>query len=280
MVESSEKQIVTYSRNQMFRVWDIAEEKCVKFFKSQHSIVLDIEMQNNLIAAGTSERTVCVYDYRKGYPTHVLRGHKGIITKVCFHPQAEKLQVIASSVDNSIRIWDLLMNTCVAVLGHSSPCSTFTFTPDGNTLLSAHRDKRIIVWNLLTKIKTANIEFDEEIEAMHYCTKHKSAHHLVTFGEKGIPRIFDLTTKEFVFNTPQHPPQPFMRCFYLKKANELVGVTTEQNLISYGLEFNESKIPQLVYKKDCVGFHDEILDVAYDLAHHRIILATNSTLLK
>ena len=279
-VDPSEKTLVTYSRNQMFRIWDLPDGKCIKHFKSLHSVALELDLQRNLVAAGTSDRNVCVYDYRKGFATHVLKGHKGIITKVSFHPIAERLQIIAASVDNTIRIWDLVLNSCIAVLGYSAPCSAFVFTPDGNSLYSSHRDKHIIQWNLQTKVKSVNLEVDEEVEAMHYFEKHKKTY-LALFGDKGVARILDINSKEVVA-TGNEPMQPFLRCVYVKNGNKLVGVTTEQNLIYYTLDFdaNNGDVPVLTYVKDCIGFHDEILDLAYDSINKQLILATNSSLLK
>ncbi len=262
----------------MFRVWNIAENKCIKFFRAQHSIALEMDLQQSLVAAGTTDHKVCVYDYRKGYLTHLLEGHRGIITRVAFHPQSEKAQVIASSVDNSIRVWDLLLNSCIAVLGYAAPCSTFCFTPEGDSLISAHRDKHVLVWNLSTRLKTANLELDEEVEAMHYIAK-KKATYLALFGEKGQCRIVNMANKEAVF-TAKEPVQPFLRCAYVKSRSELVGVTAEQTLISYKLSFGEDGVPALEHVRDSIGFHDEIIDVAIDSARKKVVMATNSPLLK
>ena len=113
---------------------------------------------------------------------------------------------------------------------------------------------------------------------MHYIAKNKTPY-LVLLGEKGVARVMNMNSKECVFSS-QEPPQPFLRYAYVKSGNKLVAVTTEQNLIFYELAFDEQKTPKLVHTSDCIGFHDEILDLAYDSPNSRIILATNSTLLK
>ena len=276
VVDSGEKCLVTYSRNQLFRVWELPEGRCVKHFKVPQAVVLDMDIQHNLIVTGTSDRVVCVFDYVKGFSTHFLRGHKGMITKVMFHPIPEKLQVFASSVDNTIRMWDLLLNSCITVLGHASPCSTFEFSQDGNSLIAAYRDKRIIVWDLLSRAKSSSFQLDEEIEAMHYIYKNKTPL-LVTFGDRGVPRILALNTKVWAHVCP-HEAQPFLRCIYIKKTQHLVAVTNEQNLIVYSLRFDADKSPCIQHVCDHIGFHDEIIDAALCPGH--LVLATNSALLK
>jgi len=277
VVDPSEKYLISYSQNQMFRVWSLPDNKCIKHFKSQHAVTLDMDIQRNLIVCGTADKHVCVYDYKKGFLTHILKGHKGLITKVCFHPNPEKLLVIAASVDNSIRVWDLVLNSCIAVLGYSAACSALAFSEDGAFMYSSHRDRHILVWNLDSKVKVTNLDIDEEIEAMYYSTKNKNQY-LTLFGDKGQARILDLQKKEIIF-TANEPTQPFLRCYFIRNENILIGITTEQNLIYYSFN-NENDEPKLVYLKDNIGFHDEILDLAYDLPNQQLILATNSSLLK
>jgi len=278
VVDPSETTIITYSQNQMFRVWSFPDIRCIKHFKAQHSIILDLDLQRNLVSAATSGRSVCIYDYKKGFATHILKGHKGIISKVLFHPIAEKLQVISASVDNTIRIWDLMLNSCVAVLGYSSPCAAFAISRDGNSLYSTHRDRHLIKWSLLSKAKRENIELDEEVEAIQYIRKQKKSY-IITFGDKGIARIFDLASKAFTFECME-PSQPFLRCFYVKAKNKLIGITTEQNFVFYDLNFTNEGTPQLDHCNDYTGFHDEILDLVYDNTNNQLVMATNSSLLK
>ncbi len=201
-----------------------------------------------------------------------------MLTKVMFHPAADKLQVLSSSVDNTIRVWDLLLNSCVAVLGHASACSTFTFSRDGHSLLAAYRNQQLIVWNLQNRVKTMSLELHEEIEAMHYAYKNKTPY-VLTFGERGVARILDLKGKQWVYEN-HHAAQAFIRCIYAKGTKHVVGITAEQNLVVFALTFDEDKKPRLDHVRDHIGFHDEIIDLALCPQSQRLVLATNSTLLK
>ncbi|CAN0277644.1 unnamed protein product, partial [Hapterophycus canaliculatus] len=39
-----------------------------------------------LVATGSSDSTVKVWDVERGYCTHNFRGHKGVVSVVAFHP--------------------------------------------------------------------------------------------------------------------------------------------------------------------------------------------------
>jgi U3 small nucleolar RNA-associated protein 13 len=72
--------------------------------------VLDVEYDatGTLCATGTSDNTVRVYDVSNGYCTHNFRGHEGIVSKVAFHPDPDRLQLFSLSVDSTVRLWDLV----------------------------------------------------------------------------------------------------------------------------------------------------------------------------
>ena len=57
-----------------------------------------------------------VWDADKRYCTHNFRGHTGVVVRVDFVPDAKRLQLVSCCEDNSIRIWSLLTQKCLATL--------------------------------------------------------------------------------------------------------------------------------------------------------------------
>lgn len=72
------------------------------------------KLSGTLVATGSADRTVRVWDVAKGYCTHNFREHTDIIHTVYFHPDPNRLQLFSCSDDNTIRIFDLIDSTCVA----------------------------------------------------------------------------------------------------------------------------------------------------------------------
>lgn len=57
---------------------------------------------------GSSDSIVKVWDMDKQYCTHNLRGSRGVVHLVQFHPHPDALRLYSSSVaDCNIRVWDL-----------------------------------------------------------------------------------------------------------------------------------------------------------------------------
>ena len=104
---------------------------------------------SQLLAAGTTDRLVKVFDTTKGYCTHSLQGHRGVVLCVRFHPVPAKMQLVSSSDDRTLRVWDLTLSVCVATLSaHQATVASFVFTNDGGTLISCGRDSKIYFWNV------------------------------------------------------------------------------------------------------------------------------------
>lgn len=99
---------------------------------------------------------VNVWDIHKQYCTHCLRGSKGVVNLVAFHPDHAILRLYTCAADCSIRIWDLktskfvgrwvegerecvtvlILCRCVMVLkSHVSAVTSLGFSADGQTLL-------------------------------------------------------------------------------------------------------------------------------------------------
>eukprot|EP00795_Rhopilema_esculentum_P008648 gene8648-14663_t len=74
------------------------------------------------------------------------------VALVQFHPDPTKLMLFSSSADSCIRIWDLSTSTCISTLkGHYSNVTSLSFFEDNEKMISAGRDKVVILWDLATR---------------------------------------------------------------------------------------------------------------------------------
>lgn len=131
--------------------------------------VCTIDPSSTYLASGSADGVVKVWDIKRGYVTHIFKGHGGIVSALKFNfprdpsvvvPQ-NILQLITASVDTRIRIFDLTATASkgdqgalrpIAVLeGHVSVPRGLDVTPDGKWLISGGRDSVVLVWNLHTK---------------------------------------------------------------------------------------------------------------------------------
>ena len=103
-------ELVTAGRSRQLRSWSIDPAtptcECLRVWKAHKMPVLDLayEGTGTLVASGSADTTVMVFDVAKGYCTHVFRGHEGTVHLVTFHPDAARLQLLSAASDNVIRV--------------------------------------------------------------------------------------------------------------------------------------------------------------------------------
>lgn len=127
-----------------------------------------------LFATGSADGTVKVWDTKGGFVTHVFRGHGGGVSAFAwrFHHSSAAptttttgyanapthdgriMQLITGSVDTRVRVYDLLDRSAsgrpIHVLeGHVSVVRGLDVSPDARWLISAGRDRVVLVWDLL-----------------------------------------------------------------------------------------------------------------------------------
>lgn len=105
-----------------------------------------------LCAAGSSPRTILIFDLEHDEPIRVLPGHGRAINDLQISPLSTDILVSASE-DYSIRIWNLNAKhekqPCRAIFagqGHQQPLLTIDFHPNGRWLLSGAMDTAIALW--------------------------------------------------------------------------------------------------------------------------------------
>jgi U3 small nucleolar RNA-associated protein 13 len=120
------------------------------------------------LASGAADGTVKVWDIVRGFPTHVLRGHGGVVSAIAWsYPRAVELEVrkmrlFTASVDTRIRVWDLTQGAEQARVGkqvkpeavlegHVSVPRGLDVSEDGRWLVSGGRDQVALIWDMVEK---------------------------------------------------------------------------------------------------------------------------------
>ncbi|KAH3757408.1 U3 small nucleolar RNA-associated protein [Pelomyxa schiedti] len=147
---------------------DFASTTPVKAIKCPAGFVMSLccDSTGTFLAMGTTVAKLLVIDIEKGYFTHNLTGHTGIVSPVVFHPDSSHPCVAASSADNIIRYWDLSNNTHIAMSTHQSTVVSLAFTPNGAYLVSSSIDNIIAIWNLRTTNPVAVIPSENAIHSL------------------------------------------------------------------------------------------------------------------
>jgi|DEB0MinimDraft_12_1074336.scaffolds.fasta_scaffold42131_2 WD40 repeat protein len=144
---------------------------------------LVFDPSSKFVAAGTSDSHIKVYDVINGFQTHNFMGHRGLILKLVFCPDASSLKLLSCAEDFLIKVWDLVLKKEVAVLkpkgkfdNMAHMTTSLVFTKDKKTLITSGRDGCIHFWNaqdnfkLISALSLAAIgcEKEEEVLSMAY----------------------------------------------------------------------------------------------------------------
>jgi WD40 repeat protein len=103
----------------------------------------------SLLASGSADNTIRIWDVATGKTLHIFQGHTAPINSVSFSPDGQRLA--SGSTDNTIRIWDIDKEHTIRILqGHTAPINSVSFSPNGQRLASGSDDNTIRVWDAAT----------------------------------------------------------------------------------------------------------------------------------
>nr|XP_039264607.1 transducin beta-like protein 3 [Styela clava] len=301
--------IVSATRSLLLKEWKIENEvaKCVRTWKAIHTspiLCMDFDATSTLLATGSSDSTIKIWDMLHQYCTHNLRGSQGVISVVKFHPH--DLQLFSASNDYVIRIWNLHTSRCICLLnGHVSAVTSLSFitkTESQISLISGGRDSVLCVWDLLqckdknTVEPNKTIPVYETIEGLlvlpnqHITKLIKTAisdesSHVLTAGSSGNLRVWNLSTGKCIYTQKRLTETEetksdsehgaIVDLLYLENIEKYATVTFDHNINIFNYDDG------FVEDRHLVGYNDEVLDVRFfGPSDSHIVVATNSPLVK
>jgi WD40 repeat protein len=100
-----------------------------------------------LLASGSWDRTVRLWDARSGRLLNALEGHEDNVSSVAFSPDGALLA--RGSWDRTVRLWDVRSGRLPNALeGHEEGVLSIAFSPDGVLLASGSDDGTVKRWDV------------------------------------------------------------------------------------------------------------------------------------
>jgi WD40 repeat protein/cellulose biosynthesis protein BcsQ len=183
--------LVNGSEDQKVRLWSLLSNgknryECIKEFSERTYWVWSVDFHTSdskIIATGSDENIVKIWNVETGTLLKELEGHTNWILSVAFSPDGKVLA--SGSEDNTVKIWDINTEDCLQTFedaeghkGHTDRVRSVAFHPDGKFLASGSDDRKIIIWKW-------NGEPEEPREFFQSLPNHQSRVRAVTFSPNG-----------------------------------------------------------------------------------------------
>lgn len=138
------QEVVIATQKLLLKHWDMNEKKCKRIIKGHTMpiIAMAYDASGTLVATGSTDKIVRVWDIEKGFCTHSFRDHSDIIQIVQFHSNPHQSWLFSASDDSTIKLWDLIQNECIATFrDHLSSPKCLCLSSNGWILVSGGMDK-------------------------------------------------------------------------------------------------------------------------------------------
>ena len=280
--------LVTSHTSGLLRLWEWKKNEIQRVWKSLHIgpiPKLGFDDTATLVASGGVDGTIKVWDIIRQYCTHSLKGSVGVISTIEFYQKGNELFIYASGDDSVIRCWNLSTSEIIQELkGHFSKVTSLSICSANQQLMSCGRDKVLMLWDLKDGSLIRTVATHEVMEDAVLVPPGGSvagiecgdASHAITGGERGVLRVWNLSTSQCVFTQGEETSSSSLICqlLFSEKNNTMTVVNHEHNILMYDIQTAQ-------LKRQYVGFSDEILDVVFcgDKETH-VAVATNSSVIK
>lgn len=149
-----------------------------------------LQMDDNILASGSYDATIRIWNLETGAEVRVLRGHQAGIRCLQF----DDSKLISGSLDGVVKIWNYNTGECLSTLqGHTSGVITVHF--DGEFLASGSIDKSIKIFNFQTKVSYCLRGHDDWVNSVRLDNESRT---LLSASDDCTVKLWDLDTKSVI----------------------------------------------------------------------------------
>ncbi len=137
------------TQNEIVQLLRLADGSPVHTLNKHNATVNDIvfSADGSLLASGSSDTTVWLWQPASGTPARMLAGHTSRVLSVGFSPDGRLLA--SGTGDGVIWLWQVDNGSLVQTLnGHITRVSSVAFSPDGMLLASGGGDRKVRLWRV------------------------------------------------------------------------------------------------------------------------------------
>ncbi|TQB70073.1 hypothetical protein MPDQ_000995 [Monascus purpureus] len=159
----------------------------IKVFKGHTNGVMCLQFEDNILATGSYDTTIKIWDTETGEELRTLHGHESAIRCLQF----DDTKLISGSMDRTIKIWNWRTGECISTYtGHRGGVIGLHF--DATILASASVDKSVKIWNFEDKSTFLLRGHTDWVNAVRVDTASRT---VFSASDDCTARLWDLDTK-------------------------------------------------------------------------------------
>ena len=156
-----DRTLASGSKDHQVRLWDLETGQCTQVLKGHSDVVTSVafsptgssplspRVTGEILASGSDDHTLQIWNPHTGERIKTLWGHTGWVTGIAFSPDGQRL--VSGSSDHTVKLWQVNSGECLHTLeGHHQRVKAVAFAPQGNTLASGSDDHRVKIWDAST----------------------------------------------------------------------------------------------------------------------------------
>ncbi len=230
--------IITGSRDQTIRVWDMHTFECIRVIGAPSSLakseclenvgylnppehiltseyhrasILSLQFDKEILVTGSSDCTCIVWDIQLNYrPIHRLRCHTAGVLDVCFDDK----HIVSCSKDTTLCLWNRRTGELLKrLVGHRGPVNAVQLR--GNLAVSASGDGIAKLWNLTSGLCIK--EFPSKDRGLACIEFSEDARFIFAGGNDQVIYRFDANTGELINELRGH--KGLVRSLHVDTAN-------------------------------------------------------------
>lgn len=154
---------VVYQPQAVFRVRSVT--RCTSSLPGHAEAVLHVSFSpdGRMLASGSGDATVRLWDVSTEMPRATLRGHTGWVLAVAWAPTSRMLA--SGSMDGTVRLWDPAAGAAAGrpLVGHKKPVTCLSWAPlhdasgGGTRLASGSKDGAVRIWDSVRRVCVATL---------------------------------------------------------------------------------------------------------------------------
>ncbi|KAI1936833.1 hypothetical protein LOZ66_004340 [Ophidiomyces ophidiicola] len=170
-----------------------------KIFKGHTNGVMCLQFEDNILATGSYDTTIKIWDTDTGEELRTLRGHQSGIRCLQF----DDTKLISGSLDRTIKVWNWRTGECISTYtGHNGGVICLHF--DATTLASGSMDHTVKIWNFQDKSTRVLRGHEDWVNSVKIDSASRT---VITASDDSTIRLWDLDTGNCVHTYTGHVGQ-------------------------------------------------------------------------